>query len=163
MNENIREDEVRLIDENGENVGVVSIEVALSKAENAGLDLIEISPNAKPPVCKVLDYGKYKYEEQKRKHEAKKKQKTVNVKELKIRPMIEAHDYDVKIKQATKFLKSGDKVKFTLRFKGRETSNMKAAFDLMNKVKDDLELIAKVDAQPKMEGRQMMMLLSPLK
>lgn len=163
MNEDIREKEIRLITENGDNVGVVSIREALDRAETVGLDLIEISPNANPPVCKILDFGKFKYEEQKRKHEAKKKQKVVNVKELKIRPMIGDHDYDVKIKQATKFLNSGDKVKFTLRFKGREAANMGAAFELMNKVKDDLELVAKVDANPKMEGRQMMMLLSPLK
>ena len=163
MNEEIREKEVRLIDETGENVGVVSIADALNRAANAGFDLIEISPNAAPPVCKILDYGKFKYEEQKRKQEAKKKQKIVQVKELKIRPMIETHDYDVKIKQATKFLQSGDKVKFTLRFKGRESSNMGAAFELMSKVKEDLELVAKVDVEPKMEGRQMMMLLSPLK
>ena len=162
INEAIRVKEVRLIDENGENRGVVSIAEALRIADNAGLDLIEISPQATPPVCKVLDYGKYKYEIQKRKSEAKKNQKVVNIKELKIRPAIETHDYDVKLKQAKKFLSQGDKVKVTMRFKGREMSANDMGKEILNKIIEDLENVAKVDSAPKLEGRQMIMMLSPL-
>ena len=156
INEDIRTKEVRLIDENGENCGIVPIRKALSRAEDAGLDLIEISPRAVPPVCKILDYGKYKYEVQKRKND----QKVVEIKELKLRPMIDTHDYEVKIKQAKKFLSQGNKVKFTMRFKGREMSN-DLGRNVLNNIIEDLEGLIKVDSEPKMEGRQMMMMVSP--
>lgn len=162
INEEIRVKEVRLIDENGENVGVVAINEALSRAKEAGLDLIEISPQAVPPVCKILDYGKYKYEIQKRKNEAKKNQKVINIKELKLRPMIDEHDYDVKIKQAKKFLSTGDKVKFTIRYKGREANVNNIGENLLKRILDDLDGIAKVDSEAKMEGRQMIMIVSPV-
>lgn len=162
INESIKAKQVRLIDETGENRGVVSIKEALAIADDAGLDLIEISPQADPPVCKVLDFGKYKYEVQKRKNEAKKNQKVVNIKELKLRPAIDTHDYDVKIKQAKKFLGQGDKVKFTMRFKGRELSANTMGKDLLDKIVEDLDLIGKVDSAPKLEGKQMSMIMSPV-
>ena len=162
INEDIKVKEVRLIDETGENRGIVSIKEALELADEAGLDLIEISPQATPPVCKILDYGKYKYEVQKRKNEARKNQKVVEIKELKLRPMIDTHDYEVKIKQAKKFLSQGNKVKFTMRFKGREASSDMGLKVLQN-ILEDLEGLIKVDSEPKMEGRQMMMLVSPEK
>ena len=162
INNEIKVREVRLIDENGENRGIVSIAEALRIADNAGLDLIEISPQAVPPVCKVLDFGKYKYEVQKRKNEAKKNQKVVNIKELKLRPVIDTHDYEVKIKQAKKFLAQGDKVKFTMRFKGREMSANDMGKEILNKIIEDLDTIGKVDSAPKLDGRQMMMLMSPM-
>ena len=161
INEDIRTKEVRLIDENGENCGIVPIREALSRAEDAGLDLIEISPQAVPPVCKILDYGKYKYEVQKRKNEAKKNQKVVEIKELKLRPMIDTHDYEVKIKQAKKFLSQGNKVKFTMRYKGREMSANDMGREVLNNILEDLEGLIKVDSEPKLEGRQMMMVVSP--
>lgn len=130
-------------------------------ADEAGLDLIEISPQAVPPVCKVLDYGKYKYEVQKRKNEAKKNQKVVEIKELKFRPMIDTHDYEVKIKQAKKFLSQGNKVKFTMRYKGREMSANDMGREVLNNILEDLEGLIKVDSEPKLEGRQMMMIVSP--
>ncbi|MBR1605906.1 MAG: translation initiation factor IF-3 [Alphaproteobacteria bacterium] len=160
INEDIRVKEVRLIDETGENRGVMPIKQALELAAEADLDLIEISPQATPPVCKILDYGKYKYEVQKRKNEAKKNQKIVETKELKLRPMIDTHDYEVKIKQAKKFLSQGNKVKFTMRFKGREAASDMGAKVLQN-ILDDLESLIKVDSEPKMEGRQMVMIVSP--
>ena len=134
---------------------------ALALADDAGLDLIEISPNTNPPVCKILDYGKYKYEQQKRKNETKKNQKVVNIKELKLRPMIDVHDYEVKIKQAKKFLSQGDKVKFTMRFKGREMSANNMGETILNKILDDLEGVCKVDSAAKLEGRQMSMIVAP--
>lgn len=161
INEEIRVKEVRLIDENGENHGVVSIREALQMAADAGLDLIEISPQAEPPVCKILDFGKYKYEMQKRKAEAKKNQKVISIKELKLRPMIDTHDYEVKLKQAKKFLSQGDKVKFTMRYKGREMSSSSLGQEVLNKILEDLEGLYKLDSEPKMEGRQMMMVISP--
>lgn len=130
-------------------------------ADEAGLDLIEISPQAVPPVCKVLDYGNYKYEVQKRKNEAKKNQKVVEIKELKLRPMIDTHDYEVKIKQAKKFLSQGNKVKFTMRYKGREMSANDMGREVLNNILEDLEGLIKVDSEPKLEGRQMMMIVSP--
>lgn len=163
INEEIRVKEVRLIDENGENRGVISIREALQLAADAGLDLIEISPQAVPPVCKILDFGKYKYEMQKRKAEAKKNQKVIEIKELKLRPMIDTHDYEVKIKQAKKFLAEGNKVKFTMRFKGREMNTSNLGQDVLHRILDDLEGLYKLDSEPKMEGRQMMMLISPEK
>ena len=134
---------------------------ALALADEAGLDVIEISPNTNPPVCKILDYGKYKYEQQKKKNETKKNQKVVNIKELKLRPMIEVHDYEVKIKQAKKFLAQGDKVKFTMRFKGREMSANNMGQTVLNKILDDLEGVCKVDSAAKLEGRQMSMIVAP--
>lgn len=163
INENIKAKQVRLIDADNENRGIVSIKEALAVAEEAGLDLIEISPQANPPVCKVLDYGKYRYEQQKKKNEAKKNQKVVEIKELKLRPVIETHDYEVKMKQAKKFLEQGNKVKFTMRFKGRELSANDMGKQIMSQIIEDLENCAKVDSEMKLEGRQMMMILSPLK
>lgn len=162
INEEIRVREVRLIDENGDNRGVVSIQEALRIADEAGFDLIEISPQAVPPVCKVLDYGKYKYEMQKRKAEAKKNQKIVETKELKLRPMIETHDYEVKVKQAKKFLAEGNKVKFTMRYKGREMSANDMGKNVLMRLLDDLENVAKLESEPKLEGKQMMMIVAPL-
>lgn len=162
VNQEIRVKEVRLIDENGENKGIVPVKEALLLADEAGLDLIEISPQAVPPVCKIMDYGKYKYEQQKKKNEARKNQKIVNIKELKLRPMIDVHDYEVKVKQAKKFLSQGDKVKFTIRFKGREMSANDMGRKVLDNLVDDLENICKVESEPKLEGRQMMMLIAPL-
>ena len=162
INQEIRVKEIRLIDENGENNGVVNIKEALMLADEAGLDLIEISPQAVPPVCKIMDYGKYKYEQQKRKNEAKKNQKVVNIKELKLRPMIDVHDYEVKVKQAKKFLSQGDKVKFTIRFKGREMSANDMGRKVLDNLVEDLENVCKVETEPKVEGRQMMMIVAPL-
>lgn len=153
---------IRLIDANGENKGIVAIKEALMLADEAGLDLIEISPQAVPPVCKIMDYGKYKYEQQKKKNEARKNQKIVNIKELKLRPMIDVHDYEVKVKQAKKFLSQGDKVKFTIRFKGREMSANDMGQKVLRNLVDDLENVCKVKSEPKLEGRQMMMVVAPL-
>ncbi len=161
INREIKAKEVRLINHNGENLGVVSLNEALKIAQEVGLDLIEISPQVTPPVCKVLDYGKYKYELQKKKNEAKKNQKVVSIKELKLRPMIDTHDYEVKVKQAKKFLSQGDKVKFTMRYKGREMSANDMGKEILNKLLEDLEGLCKVDAAPKMEGKQMFMIVSP--
>ena len=161
INEAIRVKEVRLIDENGENRGVVTIQDALKIADNAGLDLIENSPQATPPVCKVLDFGKYKYEMQKRKAEAKKNQKVVEIKELKLRPMIDKHDYEVKVKQAKKFLSEGNKVKFTMRYKGRELSANDMGRTILMRLLEDLDTAAKLESEPKLEGKQMMMVVAP--
>lgn len=163
INEQIRAKEVRLIDERGENRGVVSTKEALAAAEDVGLDLIEISPQANPPVCKILDIGKYKYEMQKRKAEAKRNQKVVEIKELKLRPMIDTHDYEVKVKQAKKFLSEGNKVKFTMRYKGREMNTAEMGRDVLMRLLDDLEGLCKVESEPKMEGKQMMMVIAPEK
>ncbi len=161
INREIKAKEVRLINYNGENAGVVSLAEALKIAQEVGLDLIEISPQVTPPVCKVLDYGKYKYEMQKKKNEAKKNQKVVSIKELKFRPMIDTHDYEVKVKQAKKFLAQGDKVKFTMRYKGREMSANDLGKEILNKLLEDLDGLCKVDSAPKMEGKQMFMIVSP--
>ena len=161
INREIKAKEVRLINYNGENAGVVSLAEALKIAQEVGLDLIEISPQVTPPVCKVLDYGKYKYEMQKKKNEAKKNQKDVSIKELKLRPMIDTHDYEVKVKQAKKFLAQGDKVKFTMRYKGREMSANDLGKEILNKLLEDLDGLCKVDSAPKMEGKQMFMIVSP--
>lgn len=144
-------------------IGVVSIREALAAADEAGLDLVEISPNAEPPVCKILDYGKFKYEQQKKANEARKKQKVIEVKELKLRPMIEDHDYQVKLRAAQKFLEDGDKVKFTLRFRGRELAHQDLGLAVLKRMKEDLSLLSKVEQEPKMEGRQMIMMLSSVK
>lgn len=161
VNDDILEDEVRLIDDSGENHGAVSIDKALEMAKSAGLDLVEISPNATPPVCKILDYGKYKYEAQKKASLAKKKQKTVDVKEIKLRPGIEKHDYDVKMRSIDKFLNAGDKVKVTLRYRGREMAHQEIGMDVLNRVRDQFAEVTKIEQMPKMEGRQMIMILAP--
>ncbi len=161
VNDQIRIDRVRLVDQNGEMIGVVTTRDALRKAEDAGLDLVEISPNADPPVCKILDYGKYKYEQQKKASEARKKQKVVEVKEIQIRPMIGDNDYGVKLKAAKRFLEDGDKVKVVLRFRGREMAHTEIGMGLLKRMIEDLGATAKVDFEPKMEGRQVMMILAP--
>jgi translation initiation factor IF-3 len=150
-----------LIAADGDNVGVVDRDAALRQADEAGLDLVEISPNADPPVAKILDYGKYKYEEQKKKNEARKKQKIIEVKEIKLRPNIDVHDYDVKMRSMKRFLEDGDKVKVTLRFRGREMAHMEIGHRLLNRVKADFENIAKVEQEPKPEGRQIIMVVAP--
>ena len=142
-------------------MGIVDTDSALAMAEEEGLDLVEVSPNADPPVCKILDYGKLKYQEQKKASEARKKQKTVDVKEIKMRPNIDTHDYDVKMRNVVKFISSGDKVKVTMRFRGREMAYQDLGMGILNRVKDDTDEIAKVEAMPKMEGRQMIMVLAP--
>ncbi len=163
INEDIKAKQVRLIDANNENRGVVSISEALAIAEEEGLDLIEISPQAVPPVCKVLDFGKYRYEQQKRKNEAKKNQKVVEIKEIKLRPMIEAHDYEVKLKQAKKFLDQGNKVKLTMRFKGRELSANDKGKQVLMRIVEDLGENCKIDSEIKLEGRQMTAIVAPNK
>ena len=162
INDRIRAPEIRLIGAEGENVGVVSPDRALRMAEDAGLDLVEISPNAAPPVCKIMDYGKYKYEQQKRESEARKKQKTIEVKEVKFRPNTDTHDYDVKMRNVFKFLENGDKVKVTLRFRGREMAHQNLGRELLERVAEDTKEIGRVENFPKMEGRQMIMLIGPL-
>lgn len=152
---------MRLIDQEGEMLGVFGTKQAVEKALEAGLDLVEISPNAEPPVCKILDYGKYKYEQQKKASEAKKKQVTVNVKEIKLRPAIGDHDYQVKLKAARKFIEQGDKLKVSLRFRGREMAHMQLGMEVVQRMKEDLADIAKVDQEAKTEGRQIMMMMSP--
>ena len=142
-------------------VGVVSRNEALDMAADAGLDLVEIAPNADPPVCKILDFGKYKYEEQKKKNEAKKKQKVIEVKEVKFRPSIDDHDYDVKMRSMQKFIGEGDKVKVTMRFRGRELAHQELGMDVLMRVKGDLDAVAKIEQFPRMEGRQMTMVVSP--
>jgi translation initiation factor IF-3 len=161
VNEEIRSREVHLIMQDGANRGTVSIAEALQAAQEAGLDLVEISPNAAPPIVKILDYGKYKYQEQKKAAEARKKQKVVEVKELKYRPMIDDHDYDVKMRAMQRFFEEGDKVKVTLRFRGREMAHQELGTRLLNRVKDDTTKIAKVEMEPRFEGRQMIMILAP--
>jgi translation initiation factor IF-3 len=153
--------QLRLVDERGDMVGVVSRNEALDMAADAGLDLVEIAPNADPPVCKILDFGKYKYEEQKKKNEAKKKQKIIEVKEVKFRPSIDDHDYDVKMRSMQKFIGEGDKVKVTMRFRGRELAHQELGMDVLMRVKGDLDTVAKVEQFPRMEGRQMTMVVSP--
>lgn len=150
-----------LIDEAGEKQGEMPLDAALEAAQEAGLDLVEVSPNAQPPVCKIVDYGKLKYQEQKKKAEAKKKQKTQDVKEIKMRPNIDIHDYQVKTKAMTRFFEEGDKVKVTLRFRGREMAHQDRGMDVMNRVKEDFGAVAKVEMEPKLEGRQMIMVMSP--
>ncbi|WP_022727809.1 translation initiation factor IF-3 [Fodinicurvata sediminis] len=161
VNDQIRNPKVRLIDEEGENVGVVEIRDAMERADEAGLDLVEIVPNADPPVCKILDYGKYKYEAQKRANEARKKQKTIEVKEIKMRPNIDQHDYDVKMRAIQRFLSEGDKVKVTMRFRGREMVHQELGLKLLNRVRDETEELGKIEQSPKMEGRQMTMVMAP--
>ena len=161
VNEEIRVPQVRLIDEAGEMQGVMTVRDAQARAFAAGLDLVEISPNADPPVCKILDYGKFKYEQQKKKNEARKKQKIIEVKEIKLRPNIDDHDYDVKMRAATNFLDEGDKVKVTMRFRGREMMHQDLGMNVLMRVKDQLDPLAKVEQTPQLEGRQMTMVLAP--
>src|SRR5881394_3862301 len=161
INEEIRVREVHLIEKDGANKGTVPIGDALAAAQAAGLDLVEISPNANPPIVKILDYGKYKYQEQKKAAEARKKQKVVEVKELKYRPMIDDHDYDVKMRAMARFFEEGDKVKITLRFRGREMAHQELGTRLLQRVKDDTAKMAKVEMEARFEGRQMIMILAP--
>ncbi|PJE35046.1 translation initiation factor IF-3 [Pseudooceanicola lipolyticus] len=162
VNDKIRASEIRLIGAEGENIGVVSPDRALELAERAGLDLVEISPNATPPVCKIMDFGKFKYEQQKRESEARKKQKVIEVKEVKFRPNTDTHDYDVKMRNVFKFLENGDKVKVTLRFRGREMAHQNLGRELLERVAEDTKEIGRVENFPKMEGRQMIMMIGPL-
>ena len=161
-NERIRAPEVQVISSDGKNLGILQTKKATEMAREEGLDLIEISPNANPPVCKIIDIGKYKYELQKKANKAKKKQKIINLKEIKLRPVTEIHDYSFKIKNANKFLEKGDKVKFTVKFKGREMQHTDLGKDLMNKIIDETKDVAKVESKPKFEGRQMVMIIQPL-
>jgi len=161
INEEIRAREVHLIDRDGANKGTVAIADALAAAQATGLDLVEISPNATPPIVKILDFGKWKYQEQKKAAEARKKQKVVEVKELKYRPMIDDHDYDVKMRAMARFFEEGDKVKVTLRFRGREMAHQELGTKLLDRVRDDLTKLAKVEQEAKFEGRQMVMVLAP--
>jgi translation initiation factor IF-3 len=152
---------VRLVDADGTVLGVVPIDEALRKAEDSGLDLVEVASKGDPPVCKILDYGKYKYEAQKKKNEARKKQKTIEVKEIKMRPGIDVHDYDFKMRAVRKFLGEGDKVKVTMRFRGREMAHQELGLQVLNRVREELDELVKVELLPKMEGRQMIMVIAP--
>jgi len=157
----IQSDKVRVIDENGENLGVMYTKEAMEQANELGLNLVEVSPNADPPVAKFLDVGKYRYEAQKKANAARKTQKTQEIKEIKMRPNIDTHDYDVKMRNVTKFLEEGDKVKMTLRFRGREMAHQELGMDLLKRVQEDTAEIAKIEAYPRLEGRQMLMVLAP--
>ena len=152
---------VLVIGADGAKLGVVDTDSALAMAEEEGLDLVEVSPHVSPPVCKILDYGKLKYQEQKKASEARKRQKTVDVKEIKMRPNIDKHDYDVKMRSVTKFIGEGDKVKVTMRFRGREMAHQELGMQVLTRVREEVDEIAKVEASPKLEGRQMMMVLAP--
>ena len=163
VNDRIRAPEIRLIGAEGENVGVVTPARALQLAEEAGLDLVEISPNATPPVCKIMDFGKFKYETQKKEAEARKKQKIIEIKEVKFRPNTDTHDYEVKMRNVVRFLEGGDKVKVTLRFRGREMAHQDLGRNLLERVADDVKEIGKVEAMPRVEGRQMVMMIGPTK
>ena len=161
MNEDIQASSVRLVGLDGEMVGVVPLEDAKEHAVEAGMDLVEVSPNADPPVCKILDYGKFKYEAQKKANTARKKQRTIDVKEIKMRPSIDVHDYDVKMRNARRFLDEGDKVKVTIRFRGREMAHQERGMNVLNRVRGDLDELAKVEQFPHMEGRLMTMVVAP--
>jgi translation initiation factor IF-3 len=161
VNDDITVESVRLIDADGEQVGVVSVAEGIDLADEAGLDLVEISPNASPPVCKILDYGKYKYEAQKKANEARKKQKTIDVKEIKMRPGIDEHDYQVKMRSVRKFLDSGDKVKMTIRFRGREMAHQDLGVRVLDRVRDELDEEVKIEQYPRTEGRLMTMVVAP--
>ena len=161
-NNRITSPEVQVIDSKGENLGVLNLQDAILRAKQENLDLIEIAPNARPPVCKIMDMGKFKYDQQKKLNKAKKKQKKIELKEIKLRPVTEVHDYTFKIKNAQKFISKGDKVKFTIRFKGREMQHTKLGNNLMEKIKSDMESIGKVELQPKFDGKQMIMVIQPL-
>ena len=161
-NEKIRATQVRVINSDGENLGTLSTQEAINIAKQKGLDLIEISPKANPPVCKIIDIGKYKYDLQKKANKAKKKQKTINLKEIKLRPVTEIHDYNFKIKNAQKFLSKGDKVKFTVQFRGREMQHTNLGHELMKRIIKDTTDLGTVEIRPKFEGRQMIMIVQPL-
>ena len=161
-NERIRAPEVQVISSDGNNLGIISTKKATEMAKEEGLDLIEISPNAKPPVCKIIDIGKYKYDLQKKTNKSKKKQKIVNLKEIKLRPVTEIHDYNFKMKNAQKFLEKGDKVKFTVKFKGREMQHTKLGYDLMKRIINDTSALGKVEVNPKFEGRQIVMIIQSI-
>ena len=161
-NNRISSPDVQVITSDGENLGILSTNEAISMAKSQGLDLIEIAPNANPPVCKIMDMGKFKYDAQKKANKAKKKQKKVDLKEIKLRPVTEVHDYSFKIKNAQKFLTKGDKVKFTIRFKGRELQHSSLGNELMDKIKLDMESVGRVELQPKFDGKQMIMVIQPL-
>ena len=163
INDRIEVPEVRLIDEAGEMVGVVSVADALRRAEDAGLDLVEVAPSADPPVCKILDYGKFKYEAQKKANAARKKQRVIEVKEIKMRPNIDDNDYNIKMRKIHQFLEEGDKVKVTLRFRGRELAHQEIAMTLLERLRDEVGELAKVEQFPRMEGRQMIMVMAPAK
>ena len=161
VNEKIRALDVQVIGSEGNNLGVLTLKKAIEIAKDESLDLIEISPNANPPVCKIMDYGKYKYEQQKRESEARKNQKIIEVKEIKFRPGTDTHDYEVKMRSVTKFLEKGDKVKITLRFRGREMAHQELGRELLERVAADIEGFGKIENIPKMEGRQMTMMIGP--
>jgi translation initiation factor IF-3 len=161
VNDQINVRDVRLIDQDGNNQGIVATRDAIERAADVGLDLVEVSPTADPPVCKILDFGRYKYEMQKRANEARKKQKTIDVKEIKMRPNIDDHDYNVKLKSIQKFLNEGDKVKVTMRFRGREMAHQELGQKLLEKVQSEVADQAKVESSPKVEGRQMIMVIAP--
>lgn len=163
MNEQIRSPQIRLIDENGDMVGVTTVAEGIRRAQEAGLDLIEISPTAEPPVCKISDFGKYKYELQKKKNEAKKKQKIVEIKEIKLRPMIGENDYQVKLRAMRKFLEEEDKVKITMRFRGREGANQEVSKRIFERIKKDLEDLGKVESESRFDGRQIIVVIVPIK
>lgn len=163
INDRIEAREVRLVDQDGGMVGVVSLRDALARADDVGLDLVEISPNATPPVCKILDYGKFKYEAQKKASAARKKQKVIEVKEIKMRPSIDQNDYGIKMKKVREFIDEGDKVKVTMRFRGREMAHQHLAINILERVKEEMADVAKVEQFPKLEGRQMIMVMAPLK
>jgi len=161
INGAIRAPKIRCIDPKGEQLGVIDTIDAIRKAEDFGLDLVEVQPNADPPVCKILNYGKFKYEAQKRANEARKKQKIIEIKEIKLRPNIDEHDYQVKMRNVQKFLNAGDKVKVTLRFRGREMAHQEIGANVLTRVREETDEFAKVEAMPKLEGRQMIMVLAP--
>ena len=161
VNGEIRSESIRLVDQNGNMIGVVQVGEGMRMAEAAGLDLVEISPTAKPPVCKVLDYGKYKYEAQKKAHDARKKQKVIQIKEIKLRPTIDKHDLDIKIRNVLGFLDEGDKVRITLRFRGREMAHQDLGMELLRRVEADVVELGKIESFPQLEGRQMVMMISP--
>ena len=161
VNEQIEAEKVRVVNADGEMVGVISKEEGIEIAFEAGLDLVEVSPNAEPPVCKVLDYGKYKYEAQKKANEARKKQKVIDVKEIKMRPGIDEHDYQVKMRSVRRFLDEGDKVKMTIRFRGREMAHQELGMKVLDRVREDVDELAKVEQFPKSEGRLMTMVIAP--
>ena len=161
-NNRITSPDVQVITNEGENLGIINTDEAIRRAKNEGLDLIEIAPNAKPPVCKIMDMGKYKYDAQKKANKAKKKQKKIELKEIKLRPVTEIHDYTFKIKNAQKFLSKGDKVKFTIKFKGRELQHSHLGNQLMDKIKKDMNEFGRVELQPKLDGKQMIMVIQPI-
>ncbi|HET6519568.1 MAG TPA: translation initiation factor IF-3 [Geminicoccaceae bacterium] len=163
VNDRIEAAQVRLVDEEGNMVGVVGIGEALRRADEAGLDLVEIAASADPPVCKILDLGKFKYESQKKANAARKKQRVIEVKEIKMRPSIDPNDYNIKMKKVQNFLEEGDKVKLTMRFRGREMAHQDLALRLLERVRDDVGALAKIEQMPKMEGRQMVMVMAPAK